>query len=146
MREIPNVTRNVNAGPSECRACRASRGQVCVTACLCRIRRFLEELVSLQSILLGLPASCLVGGLSVLWGGLLGGLAERQTCRVTSAWSWRSLCRTPGGAWGSWPGLDGRGRSETVMSESDASPCGLVLMPRGGRSREGVGQVPGRPG
>ena len=79
----------------------------CVSACLCRIGRFLEELVSLQSILLGLPTSCLVGGLSVLWGGLLGGLAERQTCRVTSAWSWRSLCRAPGGAWGSWPGLDG---------------------------------------
>ena len=89
--------RNANAGTSERHEGRVSCRQVCVTARLYRIDASWEERVSLQSILAGLPASCLVGGLSVLWGEFLGGLAERQMCHGTFIWSWRS----PTGARGS---------------------------------------------
>ena len=112
----------------------------CVSACLCRIGRFLEELVSLQSILLGRTPCFLLGGRVI---SSLGRALRRPGWKTGAGWP-------PPGAGGVCAGplarAGWRGRPGSVMFESDVSPWDLVLMPRGGCSWEGVGQVPGGPG
>lgn len=92
--------RNANAGPSELHECGCHADRCVSQDVSAELDASWEERLSLQSILVGLLASCLVGGLLILWGEFLGDMAERQTCRGTFTWSWRSLCRTLDGAAG----------------------------------------------